>query len=164
MNPTHHTCPDCGYAWKHGEHGGHSCVARLKDALQRLRDGARRLDNQMRGNELYEHGWANYPKEPAKSPRRMLMELLLENERDLAASPLLWIKVSDAPTIYEAQDGEGFRYLLRHEYAQLWCAANMTGKHYRRILYLSSQPESRTAALARVHDDWRGTREGGDSE
>lgn len=29
-NPETHTCPDCGYVWKHGEHGGHSCAVLLK--------------------------------------------------------------------------------------------------------------------------------------
>lgn len=29
MNPTQHECPDCGYTWLHGQHGGHSCKDRL---------------------------------------------------------------------------------------------------------------------------------------
>lgn len=28
-NPETHTCPTCGYTWKHGRHGGHSCSDRL---------------------------------------------------------------------------------------------------------------------------------------
>lgn len=35
-NPTHHECSVCGYAWKHGTHGGHHCISRLKERCQRL--------------------------------------------------------------------------------------------------------------------------------
>lgn len=28
-NPEFHTCPDCGYKWRNGQHGGHSCKERL---------------------------------------------------------------------------------------------------------------------------------------
>lgn len=38
-NPTHHTCPDCGYVWEHGKHGGHSCVTRLLAEIARLKRG-----------------------------------------------------------------------------------------------------------------------------
>ena len=42
MNPETHTCPDCGYTWRHGQHGGHSCTVRLKaqrdELLEALRD------------------------------------------------------------------------------------------------------------------------------
>ena len=33
-NPETHTCPDCGYTWKHGHDGSHSCVTYLKAALK----------------------------------------------------------------------------------------------------------------------------------
>lgn len=36
MNPTHHTCCDCGYAWPHGADGSHSCVGRLSVRLAEL--------------------------------------------------------------------------------------------------------------------------------
>lgn len=29
-NPSHHRCYDCGYVWKHGQHGGHDCKGNLK--------------------------------------------------------------------------------------------------------------------------------------
>ena len=35
-NPTHHTCPDCGFMWEHGEHGGHDCAVYLKAKIERL--------------------------------------------------------------------------------------------------------------------------------
>ena len=34
LNPELHTCPDCGYQWKHGQHGGHSCAENLKKQLE----------------------------------------------------------------------------------------------------------------------------------
>lgn len=40
-NPEFHTCPDCGYQWRHGQHGGHSCAQYLKpriEAAEKLRD------------------------------------------------------------------------------------------------------------------------------
>lgn len=36
LNPETHTCPDCGYVWKHGQHGGHSCSKRLKARIRKL--------------------------------------------------------------------------------------------------------------------------------
>lgn len=30
LNPEFHTCPDCGYQWKHGLNGEHSCTAYLQ--------------------------------------------------------------------------------------------------------------------------------------
>lgn len=36
MNPTHHTCCDCGYIWPHGADGSHSCVGRLTARLTEL--------------------------------------------------------------------------------------------------------------------------------
>ncbi|MGY8830077.1 MAG: hypothetical protein ACKVIS_11090 [Pseudomonadales bacterium] len=35
-NPTHHTCPTCGYTWLHGQHGGHSCALQLKPQIDSL--------------------------------------------------------------------------------------------------------------------------------
>lgn len=35
-NPEVHICPDCGYQWRHGEHGGHSCVHILKQRNEQL--------------------------------------------------------------------------------------------------------------------------------
>lgn len=35
--PTHHTCPDCGYTWAHGQHGGHSCATVMKKTIADLR-------------------------------------------------------------------------------------------------------------------------------
>ncbi|HCF2464797.1 TPA: hypothetical protein NIA54_002196 [Pseudomonas aeruginosa] len=37
MNPTHHTCCDCGYVWPHGADASHSCVRRLVAALAEQR-------------------------------------------------------------------------------------------------------------------------------
>ncbi len=37
LNPELHTCPDCGYQWKHGQHGGHSCVDRLVKEIAKLK-------------------------------------------------------------------------------------------------------------------------------
>jgi hypothetical protein len=37
-NPTTHTCPDCGWSWAHGKHGGHSCVAELTGQMRALGD------------------------------------------------------------------------------------------------------------------------------
>ncbi|MEH6564612.1 MAG: hypothetical protein V7756_04725 [Halopseudomonas sp.] len=31
--PQMHSCPDCGHTWQHGQHGGHSCVKRLRQQL-----------------------------------------------------------------------------------------------------------------------------------
>lgn len=28
-NPETHTCPNCGYVWRHGQDGSHSCTLRL---------------------------------------------------------------------------------------------------------------------------------------
>jgi len=78
MNPTHHTCPDCGYVWKHGEHGGHNCVPRLKEKIEKLKSALRRVDQQMTGGEIYEHGWANAPSLPAKCPADYVREILNE--------------------------------------------------------------------------------------
>lgn len=36
MNPTHHTCCDCGYVWPHGLDGSHNCVGRLTTKLAEL--------------------------------------------------------------------------------------------------------------------------------
>ena len=36
-NPETHTCPDCGYTWQHGQHGGHSCATHLKAQLEQLK-------------------------------------------------------------------------------------------------------------------------------
>ena len=36
MNPTHHTCCDCGYVWLQGLDGSHSCVDRLNTQLAEL--------------------------------------------------------------------------------------------------------------------------------
>lgn len=33
-NPKSHSCCDCGYTWRHGQHGGHSCVERLKQQIK----------------------------------------------------------------------------------------------------------------------------------
>lgn len=35
-NPEVHICHDCGYQWKHGEHGGHSCAHILKQRNEQL--------------------------------------------------------------------------------------------------------------------------------
>ncbi len=37
LNPEFHTCPDCGYQWRHGQHGGHSCVDRLVKEIAKLK-------------------------------------------------------------------------------------------------------------------------------
>lgn len=42
-NPTHHTCPDCGFMWEHGEHGGHRCAVYLKAKIERLEAGLRMM-------------------------------------------------------------------------------------------------------------------------
>lgn len=41
MNPETHTCPDCGYTWRHGQHGGHSCTVRLKAQRDELLEALR---------------------------------------------------------------------------------------------------------------------------
>ncbi|GGC87125.1 hypothetical protein [Halopseudomonas salina] len=33
-NPETHTCPNCQYTWPHGQHGGHSCIERLRQQLE----------------------------------------------------------------------------------------------------------------------------------
>ena len=33
-NPETHTCPDCGFTWKHGLNGSHSCSTNLKTLLR----------------------------------------------------------------------------------------------------------------------------------
>lgn len=40
LNPETHTCPDCGYVWKHGEHGGHSCAVMLKAKVAEMEEEA----------------------------------------------------------------------------------------------------------------------------
>lgn len=35
-NPEYHTCPDCGYQWRHGHNGSHSCVRRLVARVKEL--------------------------------------------------------------------------------------------------------------------------------
>ena len=37
LNPEYCTCPTCGYKWKTGHHGGHSCSERLVTQNQRLK-------------------------------------------------------------------------------------------------------------------------------
>ncbi len=36
INPETHTCWTCGFTWKHGKHGGHSCSLRLKARIAEL--------------------------------------------------------------------------------------------------------------------------------
>lgn len=35
-NPEFHTCPDCGFVWRHGHHGGHDCKGRIKNQRDSL--------------------------------------------------------------------------------------------------------------------------------
>lgn len=35
-NPETHTCPNCGYVWKHGQDGSHSCSTRLQTRVREL--------------------------------------------------------------------------------------------------------------------------------
>lgn len=80
-SPETHTCSDCGYTWKHGEHGGHSCTHYLSEEVAKLRAGLVLLDRQMTGGEIYEHGYANYPETPAKSPADYVRELIQSDWR-----------------------------------------------------------------------------------
>lgn len=36
-NPETHTCPDCGYVWKHGENGSHYCPTHLRALVSEFR-------------------------------------------------------------------------------------------------------------------------------
>lgn len=36
-NPEFHSCCTCGYKWRHGHHGGHSCVERLLEQIKKLK-------------------------------------------------------------------------------------------------------------------------------
>lgn len=36
-NPETHTCPNCQYTWPHGQHGGHSCIERLRQQLEDMK-------------------------------------------------------------------------------------------------------------------------------
>lgn len=42
-NPTTHTCPTCGYTWKHGKHGGHSCSDNLLEKISAFESAFRNL-------------------------------------------------------------------------------------------------------------------------
>lgn len=61
-NPEFHQCPDCGYKWRHGQHGGHSCKNRLikqrDELLAALKDmhGGWRYIRSSYG-DLYGVGW-----------------------------------------------------------------------------------------------------------
>lgn len=37
LNHEFHTCPDCSYQWRRGQHGGHSCIDRLKSEIEKLK-------------------------------------------------------------------------------------------------------------------------------
>ena len=39
LNPTLHTCHTCGYVWKTGRHGGHSCSVLLLERIKKLEEG-----------------------------------------------------------------------------------------------------------------------------
>lgn len=36
-NPEFNTCCTCGYEWRHGQHGGHSCAENLKKEIIKLK-------------------------------------------------------------------------------------------------------------------------------
>jgi len=42
-NPEFHSCPDCGYQWRHGQHGGHSCLTRIKTEMTTLKSERQEL-------------------------------------------------------------------------------------------------------------------------
>lgn len=37
-NPTHHTCSTCGYTWRHGLDGSHSCTIYLTREIELLKE------------------------------------------------------------------------------------------------------------------------------
>jgi hypothetical protein len=51
-NPERHKCGTCGYEWKHGAHGGHSCTDTL---LANLRATERELEDAKKDAERYRY-------------------------------------------------------------------------------------------------------------
>ena len=45
MNPEFHSCRSCGYTWRHGQHGGHSCTQYLQEMLSVYKGVADRAFN-----------------------------------------------------------------------------------------------------------------------
>lgn len=43
-NPEFHTCPDCCYKWRHGQHGGHNCRLRIKEQRDELLESLKLIE------------------------------------------------------------------------------------------------------------------------
>lgn len=65
-NPEFHSCATCGYTWRHGQHGGHSCSQYLLEHIKELRHLL---------NEMLRHGdYATRQKALALLNKEMLNE------------------------------------------------------------------------------------------
>lgn len=83
-NPEFHSCPTCGYTWRHGQHGGHNCSTLLLQKIRVLREALEAISKDSAGD-------------PAVAARSALLQAPMNQEHNDASLRRGWKELAEAP-------------------------------------------------------------------